>query len=57
MQKDNEVRYVSRIVEPAAGWGVAEVNVGGFAVGVFFLLMEVVFPYVAELMPYSDVAV
>ena len=24
------------------------------AVGVFFLLMEVVFPYVAELMPYSD---
>ncbi|MDK4258832.1 hypothetical protein [Corynebacterium propinquum] len=27
------------------------------AVGVFFLLMEVVFPYVAELMPYSDVAV
>lgn len=27
------------------------------AVGVFFLLMEVVFPYVAEFMPYSDVAV
>ncbi|UQV59305.1 hypothetical protein L9H78_07455 [Corynebacterium pseudodiphtheriticum] len=27
------------------------------AVGVFFLLMEVVFPYVAELMPYSDVSV
>lgn len=26
-------------------------------VGVFFLLMEAVFPYVAELMPYSDVAV
>ncbi|WP_049168735.1 hypothetical protein [Corynebacterium propinquum] len=27
------------------------------AVGVFFLLMEVVFPYVAEFMPYSDVSV
>lgn len=27
------------------------------AVGVFFLLMEVVFPYVAERMPYSDVSV
>lgn len=27
------------------------------AVAVFFLLMEVVFPYVAELMPYSDVSV
>lgn len=27
------------------------------AVGAFFLLMEVVFPYVAEFMPYSDVAV
>lgn len=25
--------------------------------GAFFLLMEVVFPYVAELMPYSDVSV
>lgn len=27
------------------------------AAGVFFFLMEVVFPYVAEFMPYSDVAV
>ena len=27
------------------------------AVGVFFFLMEVVFPYVAELMPYSGVSV
>lgn len=27
------------------------------AVGVFFLLMEVVFPYVADFMPYSDVSV
>lgn len=27
------------------------------AVGVFFLLMEVVFPWVSTLMPYNDVAV
>ena len=27
------------------------------AVGVFFLLMEVVFPYVSTLMPYNEVAV
>lgn len=26
-------------------------------VGTFFLLMEVVFPYVSTLMPYNDVAV
>ena len=28
-----------------------------FAVGVFFLLMEVVFPWVSPMMPYNDVAV
>ncbi|QPK79046.1 hypothetical protein G7Y31_11210 [Corynebacterium lizhenjunii] len=27
------------------------------AVGVFFLLMEVVFPWVSTMMPYNDVAV
>lgn len=27
------------------------------AVGLFFLLMEVVFPYISPLMPYNDVAV
>ncbi|WP_168166278.1 hypothetical protein [Corynebacterium sp. HMSC076D02] len=27
------------------------------AVGVFFLLMEVVFPWVSTIMPYNDVAV
>ena len=27
------------------------------AVGVFFLLMEVVFPWVSPMMPYNDVAV
>ncbi|SDL98914.1 hypothetical protein SAMN04488535_1484 [Corynebacterium mycetoides] len=27
------------------------------AVGVFFLLMEVVFPWVSTLMPYNDVVV
>ncbi|WP_312716134.1 hypothetical protein [Corynebacterium flavescens] len=27
------------------------------AVGVFFLLMDLVFPWVSTLMPYSDVAV
>lgn len=27
------------------------------AVGVFFLLMEVVFPWVSAMMPYNDVAV
>lgn len=27
------------------------------AVGVFFLLMEVIFPWVAAQMPYNDVAV
>lgn len=31
MQKDNEVRYVSRIVELVAGRGVGEVSIGGFA--------------------------
>lgn len=27
------------------------------AVGVFFLLMEVVFPWVSEMMPYNDVSI
>ena len=27
------------------------------AVGVFFLLMEVVFPWLSPMMPYNDVAV
>ena len=27
------------------------------AVGVFFLLMEVIFPWVSTIMPYNDVAV
>ncbi len=31
MQKEGEVKYVSRIVELVAGWGVVEVSVGGFA--------------------------
>ena len=28
-----------------------------FAIGVFFLLMEVVFPQISLVMPYNDVAV
>lgn len=38
---------------PAVKWLLAL----GILVAVFFLLMEVVFPWVSSLMPYNDVAV
>ena len=40
--------------EPTA---VKVVLVLAIAVGVFFLLMEVIFPWVSTIMPYNDVAV
>ncbi|MDO4685249.1 MAG: hypothetical protein Q4A92_01770 [Corynebacterium sp.] len=38
-------------------WPVKLIVSIGMLVGIFFLLMEVVFPYVSTLMPYNDVAV
>lgn len=38
-------------------WPVKLVLALAIAVGVFFLLMEVVFPQVSLMMPYNDVAV
>lgn len=38
-------------------WPVKLLAVVILLVGVFFLLMEVVFPLVSPLMPYNDVAV
>lgn len=38
-------------------WPVKLVTVLVLLVGVFFLLMEVVFPLISPLMPYNDVAV
>lgn len=38
-------------------WYVKLLVMIALAVGVFFLLMEVVFPWVSTLMPYNDVSV
>ena len=38
-------------------WPVKLLLVLAMLVGVFFLLMEVVFPWVGTLMPYNEVAV
>lgn len=38
-------------------WWLKTIFAIALAVGVFFLLMEVVFPMVSPLMPYNDVAV
>lgn len=38
-------------------WYVKPLVMIALAVGVFFLLMEVVFPWVSTLMPYNDVSV
>lgn len=38
-------------------WFVKALIVIAILVGVFFLLMEVVFPWVSTMMPYNDVAV
>ncbi|AHI23864.1 hypothetical protein [Corynebacterium vitaeruminis] len=38
-------------------WYVKLLVTIALAVGVFFLLMEVVFPWVSTLMPYNDVSV
>ena len=38
-------------------WYVKLLIMIALAVGVFFLLMEVVFPWVSTLMPYNDVSV
>ncbi|HHU66723.1 hypothetical protein [Corynebacterium sp.] len=38
-------------------WPVKLLLVVALIVGVFLLLMEVVFPWVSTLMPYNDVAV
>lgn len=38
-------------------WWLKTIFAIALVVGVFFLLMEVVFPMVSPLMPYNDVAV
>ncbi|MFV8382215.1 hypothetical protein HW450_06890 [Corynebacterium hindlerae] len=38
-------------------WPVKALITLAILIGVFFLLMEVVFPYISALMPYQEVAV
>lgn len=41
---------------PGPRWVKALVTLA-ILVGVFFLLMEVIFPYISSLMPYNDVGI
>ena len=49
--------YRTTVAGPAGSWPVKLLLVVALIVGVFLLLMEVVFPWVSTLMPYNDVAV